>query len=211
MLVAFSDHVVGNSTPSCSKATEPSFQFEIRASRFSHSTWSYGCTPAVVKCRLMPMARRSGARDMSGPFLVWRSGVGSGVGRLKKRVQESTRCGVCGPPARVPPQVVVRLQQCNYDHVNDCSRSPCIRAFSRWSRLYESSKRRSTGVVPSRRFRSNSCPIQLPIRRSPRPSGRPDRPGNSTSRVSSPRSGNHPCVTPSPYGRPPVGRKWTTV
>ena len=26
MLVAFTDHVTGNSTPSCSKATEPSFQ-----------------------------------------------------------------------------------------------------------------------------------------------------------------------------------------
>ncbi len=36
MLVALSDHVVGNSTPSCSKATEPSLKFVIRASRRSH-------------------------------------------------------------------------------------------------------------------------------------------------------------------------------
>ena len=40
MLVAFSDHDTGNSTPSCSKATVPSFQLLIRASRRSHSTSS---------------------------------------------------------------------------------------------------------------------------------------------------------------------------
>ena len=49
MFVAFSDHETGNSTSSCSKATEPSFQFVMRASRRSHTTSSYGCTPAVVK------------------------------------------------------------------------------------------------------------------------------------------------------------------
>ena len=40
MLVAFSDQLVGNSTPSCSKATEPSRKLVIRASRRSHSTMS---------------------------------------------------------------------------------------------------------------------------------------------------------------------------
>ena len=40
MLVAFSDHDTGNSTPRCSKATVPSFQFEIRASRRSQTTSS---------------------------------------------------------------------------------------------------------------------------------------------------------------------------
>ena len=40
MLVALTDHDTGNSTPSCSKATVPSFQFEIRASRRSHTTSS---------------------------------------------------------------------------------------------------------------------------------------------------------------------------
>ena len=49
MLVAFSDQPTGNSTPSCSKATVPSFQLVIRASRRSHSTWSYGCVPGDVK------------------------------------------------------------------------------------------------------------------------------------------------------------------
>ena len=44
MFVAFSDHVTGNSTSSCSKATEPSFQLLIRASRRSQATSSYGWT-----------------------------------------------------------------------------------------------------------------------------------------------------------------------
>ena len=40
MLVALSDHERGNSTSSCSKATEPSRKLVMRASRRSHSTWS---------------------------------------------------------------------------------------------------------------------------------------------------------------------------
>ena len=40
MLVALTDHEAGNSTPGCSKATLPSFQFEIRASRRSQTTSS---------------------------------------------------------------------------------------------------------------------------------------------------------------------------
>jgi len=37
MLDALTDQLTGNSTPSCSKATSPVFQLEIRASRRSHS------------------------------------------------------------------------------------------------------------------------------------------------------------------------------
>ena len=40
MLVALTDQVTGNSTPSCSKATAPSFQLVIRASRRSQTTSS---------------------------------------------------------------------------------------------------------------------------------------------------------------------------
>ena len=40
MLVAFSDHDAGNSTSSCSKATEPSWKLVMPASRRSHSTSS---------------------------------------------------------------------------------------------------------------------------------------------------------------------------
>ena len=40
MFVALSDHVTGNSTSRCSKATVPSFQFVMRASRRSHTTSS---------------------------------------------------------------------------------------------------------------------------------------------------------------------------
>ena len=36
MLVALSDQPTGNSTPSCSNATVPSFQLLMRASRRSH-------------------------------------------------------------------------------------------------------------------------------------------------------------------------------
>ena len=69
MFVALSDHVAGNSTPSCSNATEPSFQLEMRASRRSHCTWSYGCVPGVVKCLRIPIESRSGAMDMSFPLV----------------------------------------------------------------------------------------------------------------------------------------------
>ena len=40
MLVALSDHEVGNSTSSCSKATEPSRKLVMRASRRSHASSS---------------------------------------------------------------------------------------------------------------------------------------------------------------------------
>jgi hypothetical protein len=40
MLVAFTDQVAGTSTPSCSKATVPSFQLVMRASRRSQMTVS---------------------------------------------------------------------------------------------------------------------------------------------------------------------------
>src|SRR6266545_197435 len=51
MLAALTDQKSGNSTPRCSKLTEPSRQFVITTSRRSHVTWSYGCTPGVVKTR----------------------------------------------------------------------------------------------------------------------------------------------------------------
>src|SRR5690606_5760049 len=51
MLVALTDQNDGNSTPRCSKFTEPSRQLVITTSRCSHSTSSYGCTPSVVKTR----------------------------------------------------------------------------------------------------------------------------------------------------------------
>jgi hypothetical protein len=40
MLVALSDQLVGNSTSVCSKATDPSRKFVMRASRRSHSSSS---------------------------------------------------------------------------------------------------------------------------------------------------------------------------
>ena len=49
MLVAFCDHVFGNSTSSCSKATRS--PWPMRASRSSHSTVSNGWTPGVVNRR----------------------------------------------------------------------------------------------------------------------------------------------------------------
>jgi hypothetical protein len=48
MLTALTDQKSGNSTPRCSKFTDPSRQFVITTSRFSHVTASYGCTPSVV-------------------------------------------------------------------------------------------------------------------------------------------------------------------
>src|SRR6476646_1424679 len=54
MLVAFCDQLFGNSTSSCSNAMRS--PWPMRASRVSHSTVSNGCTPGVVKYRLMDSA-----------------------------------------------------------------------------------------------------------------------------------------------------------
>ena len=48
MLVALTDQKSGNSTPRCSKFTEPSRQLVITTSRRCQVTSSYGCTPGVV-------------------------------------------------------------------------------------------------------------------------------------------------------------------
>src|SRR3712207_284102 len=53
MFVALMLHSAGNSTPRCSKLIEPSRQFVMTTSRRSQVTSSYGCTPAVVKTRLI--------------------------------------------------------------------------------------------------------------------------------------------------------------
>src|SRR5256885_2501993 len=58
MLAALTDQKSGNSTPRCSKLTEPSRQFVMTTSRRSQVTSSYGCTPSVVYTRL---TRRPGA------------------------------------------------------------------------------------------------------------------------------------------------------
>src|SRR3954447_3350809 len=60
MLVALMLHSAGNSTPRCSKLTEPSRQFVMTTSRRSHVTASYGCTPGVVQTRSIgsPRCRR---------------------------------------------------------------------------------------------------------------------------------------------------------
>src|SRR5437868_11728481 len=51
MLVALTDQKSGNSTPRCSKLTDPSRQLVMTTSRRSQVTWSYGCTPGVVYTR----------------------------------------------------------------------------------------------------------------------------------------------------------------
>src|SRR5665647_686507 len=53
MVEAFRLQKTGNSTPRCSKTTSLVFQFCCTTSRTSQVTWSYGCTPAVVKTRLI--------------------------------------------------------------------------------------------------------------------------------------------------------------
>src|SRR5689334_7851514 len=51
MFAALTDQNAGNSTPRCSKLTDPSRQFVITMSRRSQLTSSYGCRPAVVYTR----------------------------------------------------------------------------------------------------------------------------------------------------------------
>src|SRR5699024_10827604 len=61
MFVALTDQNSGNSTPRCSKFTDPSRQLVITTSRRSQVTSSYGCTPGVVYTRgiVRPSPRRS--------------------------------------------------------------------------------------------------------------------------------------------------------
>src|ERR1044072_3799370 len=73
MLTAFTDQKSGNSTPRCSKLTDPSRQLVMTTSRRSHATSSYGCTPGVVWTRsirrplfLLPLEREPRA----GPLVV---------------------------------------------------------------------------------------------------------------------------------------------
>src|SRR4051794_23988082 len=76
MLTAFTDQKSGNSTPRCSKLTEPSRQLVMTTSRRAQATSSYGCTPGVVWMRsmrrplfaaaLVPLARELRA----GPLAV---------------------------------------------------------------------------------------------------------------------------------------------
>src|SRR3954469_4920801 len=68
MLVAFADQKSGNSTPRCSKLTEPSRQFVMTTSRRSQVTSSYGWTPAVVYTR-------SSRSPLRRDALVWAGGV----------------------------------------------------------------------------------------------------------------------------------------
>src|SRR5215216_3991218 len=51
MVEALTDQVDGNSTPRCSKTVAPVFQLVCTTSRRSHVSWSYGCTPSVLKTR----------------------------------------------------------------------------------------------------------------------------------------------------------------
>src|SRR5437773_2200282 len=51
MLAALMLQKSGNSTPRCSKLTDPSRQLVITTSRRSQVTSSYGCTPSVVHTR----------------------------------------------------------------------------------------------------------------------------------------------------------------
>src|SRR5215217_2335112 len=84
MLVALMLHSAGNSTPRCSKLIEPSRQLVMTTSRRSQTTSSYGCTPAVVKTRLIlrPLPRagalalrrvRAPAKRSSVSVIVWSS------------------------------------------------------------------------------------------------------------------------------------------
>src|SRR4029078_12609341 len=72
MLVAFCDHVVGNSTSDWKKASPPSLKFGMRESRRSHSTVSYGSVPAVVNRRRIPIPSCWGALAMCDPSLCER-------------------------------------------------------------------------------------------------------------------------------------------
>src|SRR5690606_40474128 len=67
--VAFMLQVDGNSTPRCSKLTEPSRQLVMTTSRRSQVTSSYGCLPAVVHTRRIrrpPPARAGVAPPAAG-------------------------------------------------------------------------------------------------------------------------------------------------
>src|SRR4029450_2184883 len=66
MLAAFTDQKSGNSTPRCSKLTEPSRQLVMTTSRRSQVTSAYGWVPAVEKTR----STTSPSAEYRGPAAV---------------------------------------------------------------------------------------------------------------------------------------------
>lgn len=117
-----------------------------------------------------------------------------------------TRCGACGPLPRVSPQVVVRLQQCNYPFVNDPRDTPAqgsqnpgpgppttpcrLRTeLHGWSRRWCG----TAGSEPPRRPQS-ALPRRL-LAAGERLAAAPHHHPHEASR----------------YGGHPVGRKWTTM
>src|SRR5690348_17223911 len=85
----------GNSTPRCSKLTEPSRQLVITTSRRSQVTSSYGCTPSVVQSRssrkpavsVIPVPPRSRGHAATHPLLPSGFPASVPLGRLLRRPQ----------------------------------------------------------------------------------------------------------------------------
>src|SRR5262245_11867273 len=105
MLVAFWDQVVGNSTFSCLNAGPPSaWGSPMIASLHSHSSWSYGCTPAVEN-----------RRSMTRPFSVVLAAleVALAINSLLSLGFRGEHRSILGAPDGTEPQLL-----------------PCLRGFS---------------------------------------------------------------------------------
>src|SRR3954452_17694954 len=112
MLVAFSDHDVGNSTSGWKNASPPSLKFGMRASRRSHSSVSYGSTPDLVQCRSIPIPSCCGAIAIVLPLPG--NLPGPNVRFLPRRIRTTTYCGLNS----CPPRDGGALHHCSFTAVN---------------------------------------------------------------------------------------------
>src|SRR5450759_3620030 len=121
MFAALTDQKSGNSTPRCSKLTEPSRQFVITTSRRSQVTSAYGCTPAVVNTRPIE-SRWPGAPVAPEPLLLTEPRTVSVMTaqllrqfdrRCRSVMATTARRGSCGlgwgASGAAPPWVMSRL------------------------------------------------------------------------------------------------------
>src|SRR5664279_5449 len=121
MFAALTDQKSGNSTPRCSKLTEPSRQFVITTSRRSQVTSAYGCTPALVNTRPIE-SRWPGAPVAPEPLLLTEPRIVSVMTaqllsqfhrRCRSVMATTARRGSCGlgwgASGAAPPWVMSRL------------------------------------------------------------------------------------------------------
>src|SRR5699024_2078901 len=185
MFVALTDQNSGNSTPRCSKFTDPSRQLVITTSRRSQVTSSYGCTPGVVYTRgiVRPSPRRSCPTAGSAavfvitlPFLLVAAAVTAAPILVLTRGNRPVLSRHCRQRHEAPrsPSRNRRSRRMPDTRWRTAGTPPCpARATDRESRAPP----RGSGSPPVRRSGSTPPPVAPAVAARRRRPGDPDTPG----------------------------------